>query len=114
MITRLDELREQFERFHADNPDVYELFVKFTRQMMGRGHKHYAVAGIFERIRWEKDIGGDGETQFKINNNYKPFYSRMYMEEQPWNDGFFRTRIQTTEAKQATTLPELTPEYFND
>ena len=46
-----------------------------------------------------------------INNNYKPFYARRFMACYPQHEGFFRTRKQTSEDKDATNLPELTPEY---
>ena len=48
---------------------------------------------MFERIRWEKDAGGDGTTTLKINNNFVAFYSRLYMRH-PEHDGFFRLRHQ--------------------
>ena len=28
--TRHDEMREQVQRFHDDNPEVWDLFVRFT------------------------------------------------------------------------------------
>ena len=34
-------------------------------------------------------MGGDGTTQFKINNNYAPYYSRRFMKMYPQHDGFF-------------------------
>ena len=107
--TRHDEIRDQCQAFHVEHPEVWELFVQFTFQMIDRGFNNYAVSGIFERIRWEKDIGGDGLTMFKINNNYKPFYARRFMKMFPKHDGFFRTRHQVSEDRSATDLPEMTP-----
>jgi len=106
---RLEEVRQQVKTYHKQYPEVWELFVQFTFDMIDKGFKNYAVSGIFERIRWEKDMGGDGLTMFKINNNYKPFYARDFMKMYPEHDGFFRTRKQTSEDKEPTNKPEIRP-----
>ena len=111
--TRLEEMREQCKRFHEKHPEVWDLFVRFTFEMINKGFKNYSAQhGIFARIRWEMDAGGDGLSQFKINNNYSAFYARRFMKMYPEHDGFFRTREQTSEDKEATNLPELTPEDY--
>ena len=111
--TRQDEMREQVKEFHKAHPEVWELFKKFTFEMIGKGFKHYgAQHGIFSRIRWEIDAGGDGSGEFKINNNYSAFYARRFMKTYPEHDGFFRTREQTSGEVAATHLPELTPSHF--
>lgn len=111
--TRLDEMREQCVAFHEQHPEVWDMFVKFTFDMINRGFQNYSVNAIFQRIRWEIDAGGDGVTMFKINNNHAPFYSRRFMKMYPAHDGFFRLRVQTSDDKEATNLPELTPAYWS-
>lgn len=108
-MSRLDEMREQVQAFHAEHPEVWRLFCQFTFQMINRGYAAYSVNAIFERIRWEMDAGGDGITTFKLNNNYRAFYSRRFMAMYPKHEGFFRTRVQTSEAAPPTYLPELSP-----
>ena len=113
MKTRLDEMNEQAIAFHHENPQVAKLFVKFTMEMIERGFKHYSVTGIFERIRWETDVADDhGRSTFKVNNNYKAWYGRRFMEVYPQYDGFFRTRERISEHKPATHLPELGPQDY--
>ena len=108
--TRLEEMREQCLTFHGQHPEVWEMFVRFTFEMINRGFKHYSAQhGIFARIRWEVDSGGDGTSQFKINNNYSAFYARRFMKMYPKHDGFFRLREQTSGTGEATNLPELGP-----
>lgn len=112
-MNRSEEIAQQCADYHAKHPEVWDMFVDFTLQMVRRGFHNYSIKAIFERIRWEKDAGGDGETQFKINNNYAPYYARRFMKMYPAHDGFFRTRKLTTEDKPATHLPELTPAHFS-
>ena len=64
MKTRLDEMREQCVEFHKKHPEVWDLFEQFSFQMINRGFQNYSAKAIFERIRWEKDAGGDGITTF--------------------------------------------------
>lgn len=109
-MNRLDELKEHFEAYDQKYPEFWRMFQEFTFQMIRRGKKNYSVNAIFERIRWEKDVGGDGILEFKINNNHRPFYSRKFIEAYPQYKNFFRTRKQTSKYKVATYLPELTPE----
>lgn len=110
--TRQEEMRGQVIAFHEDHPEVWNLFCGFTFEMIYRGYTHYSVNAVFERIRWEIDAGGDGTDSFKLNNNYRAFYSRRFMNTYPEYAGFFRTREQTSKDKSATKLPELTPEYY--
>jgi hypothetical protein len=104
MKTRLDELKEQAERFHNDHPEVWEKFVLFTFDRMKKGYKNYSVYSIMERIRWEMDGGGDGVFEFKINNNITPFYARWFMGMYPEHSGFFRIREQKSLSKPATGM----------
>lgn len=113
-MTRLEEVREQAQAFHTAHPEVWTLFEKYTKQIISAGFKNYSGKSVFERIRWHMDTGGDGLNQFKINNNYCPFYTRRFMKMFPEHDGFFRTRKQTTEDKPATNLPELSPTYYRE
>ena len=108
--TRLDELREQVTDYHNRHPEVWELFVRFTFEMVKRGYKNYGVTAIFERIRWEIDAGGDGVAEFKINNSYKPFYARRFMRMYPEHEGFFRLRRQVTMDRPPKNQGEFTPE----
>ena len=108
-MNRYEEMREQVQAFHAEHPEVWRLFVRFTFQIIDRGYSNYSVNAIFERIRWEIDAGGDGLAMFKLNNNYRAFYARKFMRQYPQHEGFFRTRTQSSQAAPATYLPELSP-----
>ena len=111
--TRLDEMRSQVKAFHADHPEVWNLFVRFTNELIARGFNNYSVNAIFERIRWECDsVGGDGKYTFKLNNNYRAFYARRFMRMYPQHQGFFRTRRQTSREDYPTQMSPLTPRDY--
>lgn len=80
----------KFKEYDAKNPQIWESFVKYTKQAKTRGFKNYSTNGIFEIIRWHTAIkGNDG---FKINDRYRPDYSRKMMRLYPDYEGFFRIR----------------------
>lgn len=81
-----------FPAYHYQNPQIYELFKIYTNKALQRGFKNFSAEFVFNIIRWESNISTTDPMNFKLNNNYKAFYSRMYMNEHPQYVGFFRTR----------------------
>ena len=88
--------RKEFEEFHANNPRVYHLFCYFTIAVINAGHSKYSAEAIFNQIRWYTTVETRGD-DFKINNDYKPYYSRKFMEE--YNKDIFRTRASVADIK---------------
>ena len=84
-------LKEIWWDFHRQNPDVYDLFCKFTFEAINAGFKNFGAQSVIERLRWETAIvkGNDG---FKINNNHAPYYARLFMMDYPQYNGFFRIK----------------------
>lgn len=84
-------LEEKFETYHKENPQLYKLFERFAREALSSGYKTFSAYAIFERIRWHVAIETVGDP-FKLNNNYRPYYARKLMFDQPEFEGFFNTR----------------------
>jgi hypothetical protein len=84
---------EKFLEYHKENPHVYELFKKYCTAAFESGRRHYSAYAIFERIRWHHDIETKCELGFKLNNNHRPYYARMYQMQFPNRAHFFRTRV---------------------
>jgi hypothetical protein len=83
--------KEQFQKYNEQNPKVYELFCKFTNQVINKGFKNFSAESIINQIRWFTSIETTGNS-FKINNDLKPYYARQFMKDNPQYEGFFRTR----------------------
>jgi hypothetical protein len=88
--------KEQFEKFHRENPFVYNLLCDFARQVKSTGLEHYGIKALMEQVRWhvtfvtyEYEPG-----KFKLNNNTAPFYARLIMEQEADLEDFFRIRVQ--------------------
>tara|TARA_R110002012_G_scaffold165924_3_gene328821 strand:+ start:695 stop:1090 length:396 start_codon:yes stop_codon:yes gene_type:complete len=81
--------KENFEEFHKNHPEIYNLFVKFTNMATQR-KKYYSAKAIFHRIRWESMISGEGD--YKIDDGWISHYARKFMDDFPQHSGFFQTR----------------------
>jgi hypothetical protein len=95
MTTREEQIRTRFEEFHDDNPQIWELFERFTLLLINKGFRHYSADAVVHRIRWHTavDTGSEGE---KINNNFTAYYARFFHQEHPAHRGFFRSRSQVS------------------
>ena len=90
-------LREQWEKFHAENPHVYRLFERFALEAQRAGAKQIGAALVWERMRWYTSFEVRGEETYRLNNSYRAFYARHFMAQHPELGEFFETREQPSE-----------------
>lgn len=82
---------EELEQYHADNPQIYEAFERFTMEAINSGRKYFSSEMIINRMRWYTAIEAKNDI-FKINNDLKAFYSRLFENNHPQYKDFFRKR----------------------
>lgn len=83
---------ERFEVFHRENPAVYAVMVSLARQWVARtGRDRVGIAALFERARWEIALV-TGDPDHKINNDYRAYYARLIMAQEPGLAGLFEVR----------------------
>lgn len=82
---------KQFKEYHAANPQIYEFIRRYSLKAIEKGHKNLSIEFVVNIVRWETSIKA-GDDEFSVNNNWKPWYSRMFMREFPQYEGFFRKR----------------------
>lgn len=81
-----------FLKFHAEHPEVYAKLVDLARQWKHRrGRERISIGVLWEVTRWETALG-DPEADYRLNNNYRPRYARLIMEQEPDLAGLFETR----------------------
>ena len=81
-----------FDRFHADNPRVYEVLVRLAREWVARFGSHkLGIATLYERTRWEISLA-TSDPDFKLNNNFRAYYARLIMLREPDLKGLFDLR----------------------
>ena len=81
-----------FFRWLQANSQIYNEFERRALRMARAGRKHYSARTIVEAIRWNTDMR-DSDALFKINGNYVPGMSRLFMETHGEQyPGFFQLR----------------------
>ena len=81
-IDRPSAREAHFERYHKANPEVYQLFERFCREMIDRGISGFGAPVIFERVRWETFIRTDAKP-YKLPNVHRPYYAREFRRRNP-------------------------------
>lgn len=85
-------LQDRFERFHSDNPQVYEALIHEGRELLARGHRKFNISLIYERVRWHVYMRTfDDQLDYKLPNNHRAYYARLIMRQEPDFEGVFNT-----------------------
>jgi len=92
-VNQMTDWQTKFNEFHSNNPHIFDELVKLALALKERGHNQYSIQGLFEVLRYRKAIKtADSHSQYKLNNNYKPYYARMIMQRFAFFKGFFELR----------------------
>lgn len=80
--------------FHMDHPHFYRLFRRFANEAVGAGAENFGAAAVAERMRWYSMIERPDGEEYKINNNLRALYARLFDFERRGRgeEGFFRSR----------------------
>jgi len=87
-----------FDRFHRENPRVYELFCEYTQLVINAGRKRFSAYAVFNRLRWHYAFESTDMT-FKLNNNLQPHYARLWLKDHTEHAGLFSLRTMKGEAQ---------------
>lgn len=85
-------VKEKFERYHSNNPHVYDMFVQYAREVKDSGLNKYSIWAVANRVRWHFDFEVKGDEDFKISNDYLCHYSRLIMDRELDLKGFFHIK----------------------
>ena len=83
------QLVREFRQFDRANPEVYELFCKFTYEAIKKDRRPIGAKLIYERIRWYERVDTT-DVNFKLPNNYHAFYARKFVQNHPEWDWVFK------------------------
>lgn len=83
---------QAFLKFHERNPQIYRLFCRFTNEALAAGRPRFSARTVIHRIRWYTMVETKDPAGFKINNNWSPFYARLFVEDFPEHRGIFEMR----------------------
>ena len=84
---------QQFSEFHQRNPHVAINLVGLALALVRNGHKRGSMTMLFNVLRWQQMMDTDDpHSEFKLNNNYTPYYARLITTMDPVLEGFFEMR----------------------
>lgn len=89
----LQERLQAFMEFHQLHPEVYGGIVTLSREMKKRGMKRWGMQAAFEVLRFQWVLQYQ-RSDFKVNNNFRSYYSRFIMEREPDLKNFYEIRAQ--------------------
>jgi len=84
-------VRQSFEDFHRDNPQVFELLRNKALALKRNGWCTFGMKALVESARWSGRLETNGKP-YRLNNNHVAGYARLLMETTPELRGFFRLR----------------------
>ena len=92
-----------WEVFHEENPRVYALFDKFSREAAESGRGRFGARMIWERIRWYTTIETKSRNcDWKLNDHYITYYAREFMRRNPQYGKLFELRRMALIESEAT------------
>lgn len=114
MLTEVDQLQltfpegkvrrsrfADFLEFYRTHPEVYDQFLKKTREAKQKRRSGVGSRMIWELVRWEL-----WEMARNLNNNHAPYYSRLVMERNKDLQGIFQIRDKNFDTKLEALVRE--------
>lgn len=89
-----DKLSAEFLEWLPENLEIWSAFERETFRVINRGFKHYSSYTIVEFLRHHTAVA-EVESEFKINNNIRPYLSRLFDFVNPQHAGLFEYRVTT-------------------
>jgi hypothetical protein len=85
-------LKERFQRYHAENPHIYEALRRFAFEARHAGRTRIGLKLLYNRVRWDTTVAAKDGTGFKLDDRYVGYYSRLLMAQEPELRGMFKLR----------------------
>jgi hypothetical protein len=83
--------RQEFDKWHANNPLVWKYFEQFSFDALASGRKRISHWLIINRIRWEVYLTTTG-VDYKLSNDVIAFYARLWRETYPQHKTLFKIK----------------------
>jgi hypothetical protein len=93
-------IRQGFNEFHEENPQVYKSFEEQALKAIEKGRKKLSAKLIINWIRWNEVLRTSDEN-FKINDAYQAYYARHFIKLHPEHSEIFNLRKLRNEEEGA-------------
>lgn len=100
-----EDLKTRWWIWHKANREVYDAFESIAFELIQQGHKRYSSDAILHIVRFNLNKTKGPNDQYKINNNYSAYYSRLFTHYHPEHKDFFETRETKNEGNKTDVPP---------
>jgi len=107
-----NKIEVRFWAIHLVNPRIYKRIDDQCWSMLAQGRIRYGVDAFFNTIRWDSGLSMNGEDEFKMNDHYRPYYARLWLQNNPEHWGFFELR--RVKGEYPPRPPRAPPSYDPD
>lgn len=98
----MGEHERAFWLFHTANPAVLLKLREMACGLVRRGQEKVSIYMLFEVLRWQHLLDTDDpSSEFKLNNNYRPYYARLLTMMDEELEGRFEMRSVATPREAA-------------
>ena len=84
-------IADGFAKFHKENPHIYKAYETQALQAIQKGRKKISSKLIINWIRWNEYLKSTDQN-FKINDAYQAYYSRLFVSKYPEHSDVFNFR----------------------
>ena len=106
-----DQIPEGFIRYFKTHQHVWQLFQRFTFQVINRGFKHVSAESVWRHIRWEVEMKMGSDEGLKFYNDWRVcYYARLFHIKYPEHDGLLLTPKRRSKDKPVVKDDELSVE----
>jgi hypothetical protein len=84
-------IRDGFQDFHQKNPHIYMVFEEQALIAISKGRTKISAKLIINWIRWNEFLQSS-DKNFKINDAFQAYYSRLFVEKYPEHIAIFEFR----------------------
>ncbi len=98
-------MQERFDAYHKEHPYVYINFDVLAKKAIARGLEKFSARTIWHKLRWDYSMNAKeyANAPAQLNNNWTPFYARLWTKNNPEYPDFFTMR-ETKAEKEFDTL----------
>lgn len=104
-----EDLKTRWWIWHKANREVYDAFESIAFELIQQGHTRYSSDAILHIVRFNLNRQRKASDQYKINNNWSPYYARLFQHYHPKHADFFETRELVSQEVKPFKLPDPVP-----
>lgn len=82
-IKKKESIAQRFNRFHSQNPEVYQALVALARDFRCKTNRKIGMKMLFEVLRWNYYLTITTDEEYKLSNDFTAAYSRLIMRNEP-------------------------------